>query len=298
MKSFVQLALDWWVPAAQTSSISQPVATHTLTQDAQLHLATETAHFSHQRANRFIRLGVGSADYRLTRSRRKTIGMSVGPEGLDVRAPRWVSLGAIEEALHEKAAWILRKLQESQERQKHMQSTVIEWRDGICLPYLGETVRLHLDAAHFFSETGACLEAAAPDTEGQVTRLLKVAVSQNASPSQIRDAVQAWLMGQAKQLFIHRLNHFAPVLGVQWRKLSLSNASTRWGSAGSDGSIRLNWRLVHFKPEIIDYVVVHELSHLRVMDHSPLFWETVRTVVPDYASRRAQLREETLPQWA
>jgi predicted metal-dependent hydrolase len=261
-------------------------------------LATETAHFSHQRANRFIRLGVGSADYRLTRSRRKTIGMSVGPEGLDVRAPRWVSLGAIEEALHEKAAWILRKLQESQERQKHMQSTVIEWRDGICLPYLGETVRLHLDAAHFFSETGACLEAAAPDTEGQVTRLLRVAVSQNASPSQIRDAVQAWLMGQAKQLFIHRLNHFAPVLGVQWRKLSLSNASTRWGSAGSDGSIRLNWRLVHFKPEIIDYVVVHELSHLRVMDHSPLFWETVRTVVPDYASRRAQLREETLPQWA
>jgi predicted metal-dependent hydrolase len=260
-------------------------------------LATETAHFSHQRANRFIRLGVGSADYRLTRSRRKTIGMSVGPEGLDVRAPRWVSLGAIEEALHEKAAWILRKLQESQERQKHMQSTVIEWRDGICLPYLGETVRLHLDAAHFFSETGACREAAAPDTEGQVTRLLKVAVSQNASPSQIRDAVQAWLMGQAKQLFIHRLNHFAPVLGVQWRKLSLSNASTRWGSAGSDGSIRLNWRLVHFKPEIIDYVVVHELSHLRVMDHSPLFWETVRTVVPDYASRRAQLREETLPQW-
>jgi predicted metal-dependent hydrolase len=298
MKSFVQLALDWWVPAAQTSSISQTVATHTLTQHAQLHLATETAHFSHQRANRFIRLGVGSADYRLTRSRRKTIGMSVGPEGLDVRAPRWVSLGAIEEALHEKAAWILRKLQESQERQKHMQSTVIEWRDGICLPYLGETVRLHLDAAHFFSETGACLEAAAPDTEGQVTRLLKVAVSQNASPSQIRDAVQAWLMGQAKQLFIHRLNHFAPVLGVQWRKLSLSNASTRWGSAGSDGSIRLNWRLVHFKPEIIDYVVVHELSHLRVMDHSPLFWETVRTVVPDYASRRAQLREETLPQWA
>ena len=298
MKSFVQLALDWWVPAAQTSSISEPVATHTLTQHAQLHLATETAHFSHQRANRFIRLGVGSADYRLTRSRRKTIGMSVGPEGLDVRAPRWVSLGAIEEALHEKAAWILRKLQESQERQKHMQSTVIEWRDGICLPYLGETVRLHLDAAHFFSETGACLEAAAPDTEGQVIRLLKVAVSQNASPSQIRDAVQAWLMGQAKQLFIHRLNHFAPVLGVQWRKLSLSNASTRWGSAGSDGGIRLNWRLVHFKPEIIDYVVVHELSHLRVMDHSPLFWETVRTVVPDYASRRAQLREETLPQWA
>ena len=88
MKSFVQLALDWWEPPAHTSNIRDPVATHTLTQHAQMHLATETAHFHHPRANRFIRLGVGSADYRLIRSQRKTIGMSVGPEGLDVRAPR------------------------------------------------------------------------------------------------------------------------------------------------------------------------------------------------------------------
>ena len=105
-------------------------------------------------------------------------------------------------------------------------------------------------------------------------------------------------MQQAKQLFTQRLNHFAPSLGVEWKKLSLSNASTRWGSATSDGHIRLNWRLIHFKLDIIDYVVVHELSHLRVMDHSPMFWETVRHVVPDYAQRRAQLRDESLPQWA
>ena len=298
MKSFVQLALDWWEPARQTPTVAAPFATHTLTLNDQMHLATETAHFQHPHANRFIRLGVGSADYRLTRSRRKTIGMSVGPEGLDVRAPRWVSIGAVEQALHEKGAWILRKLQEMQERQKQMQSTIIEWRDGICLPYLGESIRLQLDATHRFSEAGACLQTLDPDPDSTVTGLLRVSVAQNASPVQIRDAVQAWLMAQAKQLFVQRLNHFAPILGVQWRKLSLSNAGTRWGSAGSDGSIRLNWRLVHFKPDIIDYVVAHELSHLRVMDHSPLFWETVRTVVPDYAQRRAQLRDEALPQWA
>jgi predicted metal-dependent hydrolase len=56
--------------------------------------------------------------------------------------------------------------------------------------------------------------------------------------------------------------------------------------------------LIHFKQDIIDYVVVHELSHLRVMNHSPLFWDTVRTVVPDYAKRRAQLRDDLLPRWA
>ena len=224
--------------------------------------------------------------------------MSVGPDGLDVRAPRWASIGAIETALHEKGEWILRKLQEMQERQKHMQASVIEWRDGISLPFLGEQVVVQLDSSHLFQGAGARLEDSGTTDVPGISRVLKVSVAQTADAAQIRDAVQAWLMQQAKQLFAQRLNHFAPALGVQWKKPSLSNASTRWGSATSDGYIRLNWRLIHFKLDIIDYVVVHELSHLRVMDHSPMFWETVRHVVPDYAQRRAQLRDESLPQWA
>jgi hypothetical protein len=84
---------------------------------------------------------------------------------------------------------------------------------------------------------------------------------------------------------------------VQWRKLTLSSASTLWGTAKTDGSIRLNWRLVHFRMPVIDYVVAHELSHLRVMDHSPRFWETVKTVVPNYTELRAQLKDETAPAW-
>jgi predicted metal-dependent hydrolase len=79
--------------------------------------------------------------------------------------------------------------------------------------------------------------------------------------------------------------------------MSLSNAGTRWGSAKADGSIRLNWRLVHFSPAVVDYVVAHELSHLRVMDHSPRFWDTVRTVVPNYADLRGQLKDDAIPKW-
>jgi hypothetical protein len=117
----------------------------------------------------------------------------------------------------------------------------------------------------------------------------------SANPEQIRDAVQAWLMRQARALFEQRLDHFAPLLGVQWKKMSLSNAGTRWGSAKADGSIRLNWRLIHMRMSVIDYVVAHELSHLRVMDHSPRFWDTVRSVVPDYAALRKQLKDEASP---
>jgi predicted metal-dependent hydrolase len=104
-------------------------------------------------------------------------------------------------------------------------------------------------------------------------------------------------MVQARDNFRQRLEHFAPQVGVQWKKLSLSNAGTRWGSARADGAIRLNWRLIHFRQEVIDYVVVHELSHLRVMDHSPRFWDAVRAVVPDYATLRVQLKDDAIPKW-
>ena len=78
-------------------------------------------------------------------------------------------------------------------------------------------------------------------------------------------------------------------------RLSLSSAATRWGSASADGSIRLNWRLVHFALPMIDYVVAHELAHLREMNHSPRFWDVVRSVLPDYEAARGTLRDEVLP---
>jgi hypothetical protein len=126
---------------------------------------------------------------------------------------------------------------------------------------------------------------------------LRLSLPHSASAEQIRDVVQAWLMRQARRVFQERLDHFAPMLGVQWNKLTLSNAGKRWGSARIDGSIRLNWRLIHMRLSVIDYVVVHELSHLRVMDHSPRFWDTVRSVVPDYAALRDQLKNEPTPHW-
>jgi predicted metal-dependent hydrolase len=159
------------------------------------------------------------------------------------------------------------------------------------LPFLGEPVTVQLDPSHAFSAVGCQLEA------GPLGQVLRVGLPTTASPQQIGDAVQAWLMRQARDHFRQRLDHFAPLLQVQWRKLGLSNAGTRWGSASSNGSIRLNWRLIHFRSPVIDYVVAHELSHLRVMDHSPRFWDTVRSVAPDYALLRKQLKDDAIPRW-
>ncbi len=261
--------------------------------------------FTHPRANRELRLGDAMVSYLFQRAKRRTIGFVVGPDGLVVRAPKWTPVLEVEAALHEKSPWITRKLRESRERQARQHEARIEWHDGVVLPLYGENIQVVLDPGHNFGAVGAQLDSAAngesgtadPDDGGATPRALRVGLPKAATPEQIRDAVQAWLMRQAREHFLQRLDHFAPLLQVQWRKLSLSSAGTRWGSARIDGSIRLNWRLVHFRPAVIDYVVAHELSHLRVMDHSARFWDTVRSVVPDYAELRGQLKDDAIPKW-
>ena len=107
--------------------------------------------------------------------------------------------------------------------------------------------------------------------------------------------MQSWLQRQARRVFEERVAHFAQKLNVRCRRLTLSSAQTRWGSASQDGSVRLNWRLIHFAMATIDYVVAHELAHLREMNHSPRFWDVVRSVLPDFERSRGALKDDTLP---
>ena len=248
-------------------------------------------HFQHPRAARSIALAGHQVGYEFRRARRRSIGFVVGTDGLSVSAPRWVAVAEVEQALQAKAGWILRKLHEQQERARRLQAAKVVWQDGTSLPFLGETVILLLDPR----VTGAQLHNA-PDTLPGVPRLtLHLGLPQAASQDQIRELVQTWLQRQARRVFDERCAHFAPRLGVRVKRLSLSSAATRWGSASADGSVRLNWRLIHFALPVIDYVVTHELAHLLEMNHSPAFWEVVRSVLPDFERSRGALRSEVLP---
>ncbi len=286
MRSLVQLTLDFFSPAEPSPPRAGPAPT-----------SPPTIEFRHPRANRELRLAQAIVAYEFKRGKRRTIGFSVGPEGLVVSAPRWVGLVEVNAALQEKATWIVRKLDEARLHHERLVANRIEWREGAEIPFLGQPLRLLLDPTQTFANTSAIMQSVTDAATGIAQHSLHLGLPHRASEAQIRDAVQAWLMRQARRIFTERLDHFAPQLEVQWRKLSLSSAGTRWGSARSDGSIRLHWRLVHFRMPVIDYVVAHELSHLRVMDHSPRFWDTVRSVVPDYAEVRGLLKDESIPQW-
>lgn len=308
MRALMQYTLDLFTssdgpdrtsaPAATPNSAGQPVVPpNGTTENRAAAVAPDAAVFRHPRANREAHLGGHFVGYEFKRGKRRTIGFSVGADGLVVHAPRWVSLSDVQQALDEKADWIVRKLVDARDRHVRMHANRIEWRDGAVLPFLGASMRIVLDPTHAFAGVGASLHVLDLPWVDAVTCELRLGLPHHATQTQIRDVVQAWLMRQARRVFIERLDHFAPRLQVQWHKLSLSSAGTRWGSARADGSIRLHWRLIHFRRDVIDYVVAHELSHLRVMDHSPRFWDTVRSVMPDYRELRGKLKDESLPIW-
>ncbi|AKE02741.1 M48 family metallopeptidase [Burkholderia dolosa] len=223
-------------------------------------------------------------EYRLKRSARRTIGFTIDGSGLSITAPRWVTLADIEAAIAEKQRWIFAKLAEWKTRTEQRALPQIDWRDGAQLPYLGKTVTIALGAGAVAFDADALR--------------LSLPLPAQADAQQIKDRVQGWLQGEAKRIFGERLAVYAHKLGVTYSVYALSSAATRWGSCSSDGKIRLNWRLIHFPMSIIDYVVAHELSHLREMNHSPAFWQTVESIFPEFREARHTLKHhppELLP---
>ena len=226
-------------------------------------------------------------EYRLLRSKRRSIGFLIDDDGLRITAPKWVTLAEIENAIREKQRWIFSKLNERRERSARRLQPQMQWRDGAALPYLGADLTLRIRAAQ-----AAGIVYDAPRGE------LIVSLPPGAGEQQLKDRVQGWLQLEAKRLFAERLPVYADKLGVAYRSFALSSATTQWGSCTADGRIRLNWRLIHFALPMIDYVVAHELSHLREMNHSPRFWATVQSIFPEFEAVKKALRDsgpETLP---
>lgn len=283
------------LPAATSRPDSPPEPSRSPAPTVALGELSALAIFRHPQAQREIRLKDHVVGYALRRAKRRSIGFVVGVDGLSVAAPKWVGVGEVESALREKAEWILRKLTEQRERQKRLQAAKVVWGEGASFPFLGETVTVVLDARAGLHMGGAVLNTGAQALPGVPRLTLHVGLPHTSTPEQVRDVVQSWLQRQAHRIFEERCQQFAQRLGVRYKRLSLSSAQTRWGSAGADGSIRLNWRLVHFAMTTIDYVVAHELAHLREMNHSPRFWDVVRSVMPDFESARGSLNDDVLP---
>lgn len=223
--------------------------------------------------------------YQLRRSARaRRLGLRIGLDGLIVTIPQRARLSQhqIEDAIRQHSAWVLAKLPHWQARAEQQATQRPCLEDGGWLPFLGERLALRLQTHQ---------------PQGR-TRLLRMGAELWVSGPATRDqtlltrAIHQWLRHQAMLVFSQRLTPFAQALGRSPRSLSLSSARTRWGSCTRDGDIRLNWRLIQFSPELIDYVIAHELAHLVEMNHSPRFWAQLEALMPDYRVHQTRLKAE------
>lgn len=224
-------------------------------------------------------------EYHLERAQRKTVGFIVDEKGLTVRAPRWMSKAEIDRMVQEREGWIRKKLNQFSQWQSELGTAQVRFVDGAVLPYLGGQLRVHLDSS---SQDTILLK----EVEGWV---LHVNLPRDAEESRVKDWVQVWFKNSAVKYFDERIKSLAQRSGLQYRSWGLSSAKGRWGSCSSDRRIRLNWRLIHLNPAIIDYVIAHELAHLNEMNHSPRFWQRVAEIYPEYEVAKKALKGVYIP---
>lgn len=222
---------------------------------------------------RYIQLGSEIVGYRFRRARRRSIGIMIDDDGLRVAAPNHAPIAEVEAFLREKARWVLEKLSEWRAAPK---PPVVDWSDGSTLALLGAPVTIALVPG----ERGIRLE------NGR----LAIGLVPRPEPAALRKRAIAWIKEQARAQLGERLTLYAARLGVPTPRLSLSSARTQWGLCREDGHVRLNWRLIHLPLHLVDYVVAHELAHLREMNHSARFWAVVGGLYPDYKQARIELR--------
>jgi len=213
--------------------------------------------------------------YTLKRSgKRRSIGLNIDDRGLTVSVPLRASEKWLQSVLQDKAHWVVEKL----DGWLTCQPAANRWQDGETIDYLGELLVLRVAQGLF---------ATPVHRRGNE---LWVFVINGSKTIHIEQAVSRWYQQEAEQFFRLRAAHYAPLLNVVPQAVKLSEAKTQWGSCTAKGSVRLHVQLIKLPPRLIDYVVVHELAHLRELNHSAAFWQLVESACPDFASLRDELK--------
>lgn len=218
--------------------------------------------------------------YAVVRSRRRTIVIEIapGPRVL-VRAPLRAAEHRLTTLVQAKAAWIFKHL----DRPRHAAAPRHHFSSGDSFPYLGQphTLEVRLDAL------------AAQPRVILAKSTLRITLPPAATPAElaksVRTALHDWYLATATRHLLERTAALAARTRLTPARVRVRNQMHRWGSCSAQGSINLNWRLVMAPPEVADYVIYHELCHLKVRNHSPRFWREVERHVPQLKERRAWL---------
>ena len=206
--------------------------------------------------------------YQVVRSNRKSVALVIDNEAnLIVRAPALMPDTVIDDFVRKKRRWINEKQQQVAVFGEKHPPVVVETGESIM--YLGSNYAIIKDSVDMVEVSGS-----------------ELIVPENYDV----DALTAWLKEQAMQIISERVALYANIMGVTPGTIKLSEAKARWGSCSTKNNLNFAWRLIMCPLSAIDYVVVHELSHITYKNHSPAFWTRVKTVLPTYEDNQEWLK--------
>ena len=211
-------------------------------------------------------------EYTLIRAKRKTLAIHVRNGGVEVRAPMFYSESDIEEFIAQKEKWIKSHLAKSREQLERKNAFKLDY--GSLVLYRGESYPIVAKNGNRVEFNGGAFN-----------------IPPSLSPENVKGACVQLYRALAKRDLIEMTDDLVWEMGVTPSAVKISGAKTRWGSCSSKKSINLSWMLIMAEDDLIEYVIAHELAHILEMNHSIWFWKLVETVFPDYADRKARLRE-------
>ncbi len=229
-----------------------------------------------------VQFGDATIEYEVLRSqrRRKTVQITMDGGRVLVAAPADTSTANLEAIVHKRAPWILRQAPDPA-----LQAPRKRFVSGETLPYMGRNVRLIVEPADLqvpqvrFDHWS--FRIAVPATLDETKRY-----------NEIRKAIVPWYRRRAEQRISRSVELWRKRMGwLEKPEVLIRDQRQRWGSCAPDGTLRFNWRVVMLQPELAEYVVVHELAHLKVSSHSAEYWALVSGLLPDAQQRRSRLRE-------
>ena len=211
-----------------------------------------------------------------SKKRKKTISLQVKADGTAVVcAPHRTPIPEIDKFVREKESWLWRKIRENGERQK--ESKARKYATGEIFFFLGEPYPLRIEAAALGCDKLAFLC-------GQF-------VLASDKVLQGRELFVDWYRKSAQEYIRERVDHFSQALNLIPRGIRISNARRRWGSCSQDNHLHFSWRLIMAPRPVIDYLVVHELAHMKEKNHSERFWGIVGKTIADYKKQRIWLKD-------
>jgi predicted metal-dependent hydrolase len=225
------------------------------------------------------RIGDRTIAYTLKRSNRaRLVRLEIASQtGLTVVVPPWCSTSQIQRFLRDKSHWILDKLNQLSLVKQRKTNKL---KNGGLIPYLGNIFRIDILDCN-------------GENENITLSQNKLVVTLKPGLNGLTSLIEGWYRIQAKRILKEKVDRYSNIMVVDYNRIYLKDQKTLWGSCSEKGNLNFNWRLITTPEPVIDYVVIHELAHLKEMNHSRKFWQIVAGYCPEWQQHRKWLREHT-----